>query len=1203
MQRAQSLRLWCCIAFGSSILALVDPAVAAKDSAAYVKDAEQYFTNGNLRGAEIELRNAVREAPSDSSIRARLADVYLQLGNFTSAEREARAAGDLGAEEKDYLPTLADALLRQQQFGRLLDAIQPGDRDPILESKLRMALGVAAAALRDWDRAEDMLRDAVRLDPSTEKPKLQLAQLLNQQHPDEADKLIDAVIAASPRSTEPLQVKGEMLRARGDRGGAERLFDHVLQLDPDYARARLSRAEINIEQDKFTAADKDLDPILKSDPNHFIANYLRGVEFAKQQRYAEADRICDRISSGFAAFPAGYYLQGATKLALGQFSKAEIILASYLERVPGDARAVRLIARAALQQHGAPRAIDYLKPLADKSPGDTAILTALGDAYMANGKPGLALQQFEKAAVLDPEDPTIKTGVAVSAIDAGQSQVGLLQLQQVFDHDEAGAVIAGPTLVLSELRAGHVDKAGEVAASLIKKDARNPLYQRLLGAVRVAQQDYKGAETAYHAALARDPEFAGAARELAQLYFATGRADEARKVYNDLLAKKPNDVTGLLGLADIAIAEAKWSEATDIINRARSIARNDPAPGLKLVSVYEMRRDWGSAKAVAGELSTRFPRDVDVVEAQARTQIEAGDTDGAISSYKLAHQLAPNSAPILSRYVALLNEAKYYRDARNVLRDAVAADPRNASWKTDLIRAEAEVGGVDAALAEARRFAKDDPDDTRYQLISAELYEKAGRDAYASRFLEEAVAAHPSDNGLVIAFSRVLGRTGDFGKAETVLTTRLAADPKNDAIKAALAPIYMMTGRPNMAREAYRDLLTQRPNDVAALIALANLEIAERKWPEAQDYIARARAAAPNDPTPGLTLANLYALRQDWKSAITVMAELGEKFPANFDVLDTKARVELESGDTQGAVVTYKRAHELAPSSPLALSRYLAALKAAKNFRSARTVLQAALERDPRNAFVKGEMIRVEGEIGGLDEGLERARSFAASDPDNSLYELLSAELYEKAGRAKEAIALLEKAIVAHPADGGLTIALSGVYQRTGDLAKAEAVLSDRLAAEPKDHAVRAALSSFYLQQKRYDAAVPELTHLIADRPSDPTPLNNLAWLYQQQGDLSKAREMAERAFTIAPRAASIDDTLGWILLAQGEPDQAITYLSAANLSAPRNPNIQYHLAVALHRVGRPTEAAAMLEALLGSGAPFTDKADAERLLQELKRG
>jgi predicted Zn-dependent protease len=102
---------------------------------------------------------------------------------------------------------------------------------------------------------------------------------------------------------------------------------------------------------------------------------------------------------------------------------------------------------------------------------------------------------------------------------------------------------------------------------------------------------------------------------------------------------------------------------------------------------------------------------------------------------------------------------------------------------------------------------------------------------------------------------------------------------------------------------------------------------------------------------------------------------------------------------------------------------------------------------------------------------------------------------------------------------------------------------------------------------------------------------------------LAKARGLAEQAIAAAPGAAEIDDTLGWILLAQGETDRALTHLSAASVSAPKNPDIQYHLAVALNRLGRVTDAQTTLETLLGSGATFTDKADAEKLLQQLKRG
>ena len=68
------------------------------------------MTKGNLKAAEIELRNAIREAPQDPVLRARLAEIYLQLGDAGLAEREARAARERNGNEADYLSVLADAL-------------------------------------------------------------------------------------------------------------------------------------------------------------------------------------------------------------------------------------------------------------------------------------------------------------------------------------------------------------------------------------------------------------------------------------------------------------------------------------------------------------------------------------------------------------------------------------------------------------------------------------------------------------------------------------------------------------------------------------------------------------------------------------------------------------------------------------------------------------------------------------------------------------------------------------------------------------------------------------------------------------------------------------------------------------------------------------------------------------------------------------
>jgi tetratricopeptide (TPR) repeat protein len=144
--------------------------------------------------------------------------------------------------------------------------------------------------------------------------------------------------------------------------------------------------------------------------------------------------------------------------------------------------------------------------------------------------------------------------------------------------------------------------------------------------------------------------------------------------------------------------------------------------------------------------------------------------------------------------------------------------------------------------------------------------------------------------------------------------------------------------------------------------------------------------------------------------------------------------------------------------------------------------------------------------------------------------------------------------------------------------------------------------SQRYAGQKKNAAAISEYSRLVEDHPADPTALNNLACLYQREGELRKARELAERAFKISPGDAHIGDTLGWILLDQGEADAALTYLNAANLRAPQDLNIQYHLAVALYRVGRAADARILLESLLGSFGSFANRAEAEKLMQELKR-
>jgi putative PEP-CTERM system TPR-repeat lipoprotein len=556
---------------------------------------------------------------------------------------------------------------------------------------------------------------------------------------------------------------------------------------------------------------------------------------------------------------------------------------------------------------------------------------------------------------------------------------------------------------------------------------------------------------------------------------------------------------------------------------------------------------------------------------------------------------------LLSRYVLLLTSQKYYREASGVLRDAIAHHPKETALKADLVRITEQLDGLDSAISLANFYAKEDPDTNVYTLAAEQIYENAGRWEDATNLLQKALAARPNDDGLTTALVQLYTRTGHFDNAETLLASRLKADPKDSAASDMLAKIYLGTGRTNDAQKVYDVLLAQKPHDLAGLLGVADVAAAEKKWPEAIADIKRAAAAAPGNPLPGIKLVNLYIERQDWKNATEAAADLAAKFSSNVDVLDAKARAEIGAGDLINGVETYKRANQLAPTSAPILFRYVSALNAAKDYLQAKSVLQQALTLAPQNREIKANLIRVAAEIGGVEGGLAEARNLAKKDPDNPIYDLVSADMLAKTGRNKEAIGLLEHDLAARPSNDDVRAGLAGLYQRSGDAAKAQALLEERLKGDPSNYAVGSALASLYLEGRNYDAAIAEYDRLLASHPNNPTALNNLAWLYQQKGDLNKAQQLAQQAAAAAPNAAQIDDTLGWILLAQGNTEKALTYLTAANVSAPADPAIAYHLAVALHRAGRAADAEAMLEKLLGSGASFADKPQAEKLLAEIK--
>ena len=113
----------------------------------YLSTAKTSLKKGDLKSAQIDLRNAVRSDPQNAEAHYWLGRVTFELGDPVASEREAIAARDRGFDPHQTVPLLAQALLAQNKFDDLLSTLKPEGKDPMLDASILVARGYAQVGL------------------------------------------------------------------------------------------------------------------------------------------------------------------------------------------------------------------------------------------------------------------------------------------------------------------------------------------------------------------------------------------------------------------------------------------------------------------------------------------------------------------------------------------------------------------------------------------------------------------------------------------------------------------------------------------------------------------------------------------------------------------------------------------------------------------------------------------------------------------------------------------------------------------------------------------------------------------------------------------------------------------------------------------------------------------------------------------------
>ncbi|HZH45033.1 MAG TPA: tetratricopeptide repeat protein, partial [Roseococcus sp.] len=286
-----------------------------------------------------------------------------------------------------------------------------------------------------------------------------------------------------------------------------------------------------------------------------------------------------------------------------------------------------------------------------------------------------------------------------------------------------------------------------------------------------------------------------------------------------------------------------------------------------------------------------------------------------------------------------------------------------------------------------------------------------------------------------------------------------------------------------------------------------------------------------------------------------------------------------------------------------ATRRHLARLLArGGDARGAEAVLTDGLRSAPGDPVLQQALVALLNETQGIDAALAAATRLASQPSAMPAAAVLRGDILLAARRAPEAAAAYGEMMQRAPS-GALALRQANALRLANRADEGAAVLSRRLAEAPQELGLLATLAQFDMAANRMEQAEARMRLLIASAPEDAVSLNNLAWVVSQRRGtegLAEAKTLAQRAFYLAPSAETAD-TLGWIMARSGDARPAVTLLRQAFAALPQ-PGIGYRFAFALNAAGERDEARRVLEPLATGAADFPEKAEAQRLLAELRR-
>jgi len=528
---------------------------------------------------------------------------------------------------------------------RKVVALQPNfyDAERVLGRVLLDRAGTDKAKV---DEAVVHLQNAFRIYPDDLATGMAISQIYQASgRPAESEKILAAMLERAPDQRGLNYAYAQVLTKLGRGAESVKYLERAVEVDPTFGLAIQQLVEIYQSTNQFQKAADVLQPLINEEP----AN----VDLQRQQaffylRAGQAEKARARFASLLIADPKDtrtqYYL--AESLSdLEQFDEAERIYRQLLEKTPDD---TDVLAGLGLAQVGRKKYDDAAKTfrtllaLPDAAEGVQVLAkTQLAFIELQKGNFQQAIDAAKPLLVFHDKINPPAINIALDAMRKQKRYSDAVALMQPLVDKYASDPFVNARYIEMLARAGDKDRARVAASTQSKFGVRNTISA---AEAYIQADQYDQAIGVVKDALRAKPDEVDLQHELGAVLERSGDKAGAEKTFLAILEQHPDhaDTMNYLGYM-WAEQGVNLDRAADMLTKAVTLEPDNGAYLDSLGWAYFRQGKLELAEKYLNNAAQILPRDATVHEHLGDVLAKRGDTNRALSLYRVALTLDPES--------------------------------------------------------------------------------------------------------------------------------------------------------------------------------------------------------------------------------------------------------------------------------------------------------------------------------------------------------------------------------------------------------------------------------------------------------------------------------------------------------------------------------------------------------------------------------